>query len=83
MQSDPIGLDGESLSTYVYVNSNPLSLVDPLGLAPRPICNKADDCYKGYEANIKICQKMRSPKGRALCYAGATVALGACLAGNL
>ena len=30
--SDPIGLAGGSFSTYDYVNSSPISGVDPLGL---------------------------------------------------
>ena len=33
IESDPIGLQGGSYSTYAYAGGNPISSVDPLGLA--------------------------------------------------
>ncbi len=41
IQSDLIGLDGRSFSTFSYVGGNPLSLTDPYGLTPRGTTNGA------------------------------------------
>ncbi|WP_404932160.1 RHS repeat protein [Massilia atriviolacea] len=44
VQSDPIGLNG-GMNTYSYVDSDPVTKVDPLGLATK-LCKGSPDTYK-------------------------------------
>jgi RHS repeat-associated protein len=51
LESDPIGLDGGSYSTYAYAGGNPLSNIDSSGLEVRYMCrpldltSKANHCF--------------------------------------
>jgi RHS repeat-associated protein len=43
VESDPIGLAGESYSTYAYANEKPVSIADPSGLCPEQCKKLAKD----------------------------------------
>jgi len=63
VESDPIGLDGGSMSTYSYVNDDPLDYIDPEGLAGAPR-RRVRDCNSD---EMTQCQAQCAGKGVRSC----------------
>jgi RHS repeat-associated protein len=51
VESDPIGLNGASFSTFAFVSNNPLLRIDPFGLED---CNSLciDACWLAYKREV-------------------------------
>ncbi len=79
---------------YTYARNSPVTLIDPTGEQAfgesdridgwSQLCANSDceeECTKQYDKDSEKCRKVRNPRARALCWAGAMAKYGICLAG--
>ena len=70
VQSDPIGLNGGQWSTYGYVDGNPLTFSDPLGLTPTgEAIGSGIGTWGGRVVGGAVCSLVEPGGGTALCAA--------------
>ena len=65
VESDPIGLNGGSYSTYAYVDGNPLSRIDPQGLDGSDFSSWASSLYTGQSLSPTSSSTMPAPNTSA------------------
>jgi hypothetical protein len=60
----------------------PAAMAAPAVSQVAPVAMSAGGCHATYSADIRRCNRIPFPQGRAICYAAASARYAACLAGQ-